>query len=169
MNGSTLWKISSCELSCPQIKQWEKKNTYSFKKKFIYWWWLHYNSLPERTVLSHDCSIKVMVLHSCLQITHICVSVSLTNKPWRSHLLLPVILSASPVTESPQHHCSTSNHFATWKASCGLHFLLFQAKFSSWEAVEVQRGTMELELTAVVKGEAKVTDKRQCKSQLPLI
>lgn len=162
MNGDTLWEILLCEFSCPWIKQWKKLLHTAFLKKCIYWWWLSYNPLSEGTVISHDCTVKVMVLHSCLQITHICVCMCpWQTNTWRPHFLLPVILPASPVTESCQHCCSTSNHFATWKAKCGLHFSLFRAKFSSWEAAEIQTGIMELELTAVVKGEAKVTEKQQ--------
>lgn len=143
----------------PESKMKKKKKAYSLIYFFLmYWLWLSYTPLSEGTVLRYDCTIKVMVLHSCLRsLTFVCVS--LTNRYLKA-TLLPVIPSASPVTESCQH-CSTSNHFATWKSKCGLHLLHFWAKCSSWEAAEIQTGTMELELTAVVKGEAKVTDKHQ--------
>lgn len=146
------------------MNQIMKKSFLHIANFFFDWQCLSYNPLSGGTVISHDCTIKTMALQAACRSPMPVPPHRQTDRHLKASiwpLLLPAILSDSPVIESWQPCCSTSSNLATWKAGCWLHLLVFRAKFSSWEAAELRTSDMELGLSTVVKVEARVTDKQQ--------
>lgn len=58
------------------MNQITKKSFLQIATFFFDWQCLSYNPLSGATVISHDCTIKTMAIHSCLQITHACPPVT---------------------------------------------------------------------------------------------